>query len=407
MPEETRGRRWRRRLWRLLKWGTAAFLLVGGALMFEMWTAFGQPPKGEHLARIQQSPRYIEGRFRNALRRYDHMWDAARRWVKGGPNREPDAPPPIERRQASDYATPPASGLRITWFGHSSMLIEIDGVRLLTDPVWGKRASPSRLGGPARFHEPPMALEDLPALDAVVISHDHYDHLDWPTITRLLARDVRFITPLGVGAHLQYWGVPAERITELDWWGQAQVGAVTLHCTPARHFSGRFLGGTDQTLWASWAMVGPDHRAYFSGDGAMSPDFAVIGERLGPFDVTLMESGAYDPAWADVHMGPEQAVEAHRALRGRVLMPVHWGTFNLALHGWTEPVERLLAAAKPLGVPVVVPKPGGWFEPDAPPALVRWWPELPWQPASETPIVSSGLAQALPAPDGVAVAVSE
>ncbi len=396
-PPAAAPRRWRRvRRW-LLR-GLLLCVALGGALMFEMWTAFGQPPKGEHQAQIATSPRFVDGRFRNALTRHDQLWLALKLWIKGGPNRSPEAPPPIEHRQPSDYATPPASGLRVTWFGHSSMLIEIDGVRVLTDPVWGPRASPSRLAGPARFHAPPMALEDLPDVDAVVLSHDHYDHLDLPTIRVLRDRGVRFVTPLGVGAHLRYWGVPAERITELDWWQHVEVGGVALHCTPARHFSGRFLGGTDQTLWSSWSLVGPRHRAFFSGDTGMHPDFAEIGRRLGPFDVTLMESGAYSAAWADVHMGPEQAVAAHLAVRGRVLMPVHWGTFNLALHGWTEPVERLLAAAAPHDIPVVVPKPGGWFEPDAPPALVRWWPALEWERAAEAPVVSTGLTAALPAP---------
>ncbi|WP_424521163.1 MBL fold metallo-hydrolase, partial [Rubrivirga sp.] len=178
-----------------------------------------------------------------------------------------------------------------------------------------------------------------------MISHDHYDHLDMPTIRALAGRVPRFAVPLGVGAHLESWGVPAASITELDWWDGLEVAGVRLVSTPARHFSGRGLTDRDQTLWSGWAILGAERRVFYSGDTALSPDFLEVGRRLGPFDMTFIESGAYNDAWADLHLGPEQAVAAHRMVRGELMVPVHWGLFDLALHGWTEPAERVRAAA--------------------------------------------------------------
>ncbi|MGB1016417.1 MAG: MBL fold metallo-hydrolase, partial [Nannocystaceae bacterium] len=223
------------------------------------------------------------------------------------------------------------------------------------------------------------------------ISHDHYDHLDSATIHALAHKIPRFFVPLGVGSHLEYWGVDPANVTELDWWDTQTINGVAIHATPARHFSGRGLHDRDATLWASWSLIGPKHRAFFSGDTAMFPGFKQIGDRLGPFDVTMIESGAYNRRWVDVHLGPEQAVQAHIDLQGRLLMPVHWGTFDLALHGWTEPAERLLAAATDLGVTVAVPKPGGSVEPGNPPPAVAWWPDIPWTPVAQDPVFSTGL----------------
>ena len=200
-----------------------------------------------------------------------------------------------------------------------------------------------------------------------------------------------FIVPLGLGAHLEYWGVSPERIVELDWWERLEVGGVEVVCAPARHFSGRAMIDRDATLWAGWAFLGQDRRVFFSGDTGMFPGFAEIGARLGPFDVTMMEVGAYNADWPDVHMGPEQAVEAHRMVRGELMLPIHWGTFNLAFHSWVEPVERLLAAAEQAGVQVAVPRPGQSLTLAPPPDVERWWPRTPWQTAEEAPVISTGL----------------
>jgi len=293
------------------------------------------------------------------------------------------------------WAMPPRSGLRVTWFGHSSTLVEIDGIRTLVDPVWNHRASPVPWAGPKRFYRPVAELHELPHLDAVVISHDHYDHLDKSVVIALAPKKLRWIVPLGVGAHLERWGIERTAITELDWWEETRVGEVTLTATPARHFSGRSVVLHDQnaTLWAGWAWNGPSHSVFYSGDTGLHPDFDIIGQRLGPFDVTLMETGAYNGLWADVHMGPEQAVLAHRMVRGKILIPVHWGLFDLSLHGWTEPAERAIAAAKRVGDRLNILRPGDSYDAADAPVIDRWWPSLPWDTAEETPVWSTGVSE--------------
>jgi L-ascorbate metabolism protein UlaG (beta-lactamase superfamily) len=268
-----------------------------------------------------------------------------------------------------------AADIAATWFGHSSVLIEVDGYRVLADPVWSGRCSPSHTVGPQRMHPVPAELDVLPALDAVIISHDHYDHLDMATITTLAqTQTCKFVVPLGVGAHLRSWGVPAERVVELDWDAEAVLGELRLVCTPARHFSGRFLT-RNTTLWSSWAILGPRHRAFFGGDTGYTRDFAGIGAEHGPFDLTLLPIGAYHPGWPDIHMNPEEAVRAHRDVTDTgLLVPIHWATFRLAPHPWPEPVERMLVAAQADGVAVAVPAPGGRVDADAPAGpLVPWF----------------------------------
>ena len=279
------------------------------------------------------------------------------------------------RADVATLAQPvPPEGLRATWLGHSTMMLEIDGRRILTDPVWGQRVSPSQLMGPKRFFAPPLALQDLPKLDAVVISHDHYDHLDKEAVRFLARTGVPFFCPLGVGAHLRRWGVPAANITERGWWETAQLAPdFTLVATPARHFSGRGLLNRDSTLWASWCLLGPRHRVFFGGDsGPFEEGFRQIGAAYGPFDLTMLEIGASDPSWADIHMGPDAALVAHQLLGGGPLLPLHWGTFNLALHAWAQPVERLLEAADP-AVPLLLPAPGQRIEVAAGPLNSQWW----------------------------------
>ena len=393
-PVRRRGRRWLRvALWLALV-VAALVALAGGTLWLLAREALGGAVAGERLARVARSPQWRDGAFRNRLPRVDGAGGRAmREYLFGGSAfRTPDAPIPVVRRSGADYRTPPASGLRVTWLGHSTLLLEIDGRRVLIDPVWGERASPLTFLGPKRFYGPPLALDQLPAVDAVVISHDHYDHLDLPTVKALLARDVRWVVPLGVGAHLAAWGVPAARVTELDWWDSTAVAGLTLTATPARHFSGRSLDDAGRTLWAGWAVIGPTHRVFYSGDTALHDEFVEIGRRLGPFDLTMIEAGAYSALWADVHLGPEQAVLAHRLVRGDVMLPVHWGLFDLALHGWTEPIERVLAAADSQGVRAASPRPGDMVEPATLGRPTRWWPSVPWERAADAPVWSSGTA---------------
>lgn len=370
-----------------------AFVLLGvGIIMIDIWSAFGARAKGERLARMEQSVHYNKGKFVNSLPVQEtQLLHVLKRWIfEKTPNREPDNPIPVVQRSAADFADQP-NELRITWFGHSSFLVELDGQRILVDPVWGDYASMGAITGVKRFFAPPLPLDNLPAIDAVVLSHDHYDHLNEPTIKALRDQVPLFVVPLGIGAHLEHWGVSPDRIQELEWWDEMKVGSVSLVCTPARHFSGRSLRDRDATLWAGWAFIGETQRAYFSGDTGMFPGFQEIGNRLGPFDITLLETGAYDPTWRDVHMGPEQAVEAHQMVQGKLMVPVHWGTFALAFHGWTEPVERVLVAASREGVAVATPRPGESILVSANPGIQRWWPELSWKTAEEMPIISTGL----------------
>jgi L-ascorbate metabolism protein UlaG (beta-lactamase superfamily) len=267
-------------------------------------------------------------------------------------------------------------GLHVTWYGHASTLVEIDGARVLVDPIWSERCSPSRLVGPHRVHEPPRPLEDLPALDAVVISHDHYDHLDLPSI-RVLAQTQKapFLVPLGVGAHLRKWGIPEARIVELDWNEHTEIAGIRFTATAAQHFSGRGFS-RDTTLWASWVIAGSQHRVFYTGDSGYFPGYTHIGERYGPFDATLMQIGAYDEKWPDIHMTPEEGVAAHVDLGGELMIPVHWCTFSLSLHSWTDPADRVWREAKSNGVKLAVPKPGERIDVAQPPQVNGWWHEL-------------------------------
>jgi len=253
----------------------------------------------------------------------------------------------------------PLSGLRITWMGHSGILIEIDGKRILTDPVWSDRASFSKFFGPKRFFKAPLALSELPPLDAVIISHDHYDHLDKETISYFAGSKIPFFCSLGVGRYLSQWGIVENYITELDWGDSVMIdNQIVVTATPSRHFSGRGILGRNETLWSSFVIKGPIHNIYFGADSGWSPSFAEIGEAFGPFDLTMLEIGAYGKYWPDIHMGPDQASNANIALKGKLMMPIHYGTFNLAPHAWYEPVEWLTAMAKEKKIALFVPSPG-------------------------------------------------
>jgi len=272
------------------------------------------------------------------------------------------------RTDARVYKTPPAGGLRVTWFGHSSSLLEIDGARILIDPVWDKCAGPLQWAGPRRFFEPTLALAELPELNAVILSHDHYDHLGKGTIQELAklpaTKQTRWIAPLGVGKLLEGFGVSAAQIVELDWTRPATIadGTCTITALPARHFSGRSLTNRFETLWASYAIAGTNHSVYYGADSGLWPGFQEIGAQYGPFDLTMLEIGAFHEMWSDIHMGPDGAAEAYEALggpaRAGLLMPIHWGLFNLALHAWRQPIERILQITAERGWTLFSPPPG-------------------------------------------------
>ncbi|MEU1709307.1 MBL fold metallo-hydrolase [Streptomyces sp. NPDC005706] len=346
--------------------------------------AFGAQPRGERLARIRRSPHFRDGVFQNPggtarTRPSGSTLDLAKVFLDKDtrPLRSPDGTVPVHSTTLADLAKPPTTGLRVTWMGHSSVLVEIDGHRVLFDPVWGERCSPFPFVGPRRLHPVPLPLAALGPVDVVVISHDHYDHLDMPTIKALAGTDTVFAVPLGVGAHLEHWGVSADRLRELDWHESTEVGGLTLTATPARHFCGRGLRNTQHTLWASWAVAGEEHRVYHSGDTGYFDGFREIGAAHGPFDATMIQIGAYSEFWPDIHMTPEEGLRAHLDLQGGtphgVLLPIHWGTFNLAPHPWAEPGEWTKEAAEEAGQAVALPRPGEPFEPAGKLPADAWW----------------------------------
>lgn len=356
-------------------------MLVGCAFVStDHLRGFGAGPTAAERKRFEASPHFVDGAFVNDERTEmmkDGSWDATKQWFVGDEMRAPTCPLPIDGSTAAQLKTAPPSGLRITWLGHSTTLIEIDGKRFLTDPTWSERASPSRWAGPKRFHPPPLALEDLPPIDAVLISHEHFDHLDMETVRALSTRGIGFVVPLGIAAHLVAWGVPRARISEHDWWERERVGDVELVSTPARHFNGRGIPFRVGTFWTSWSILGPKHRVFFSGDTGIADAFTEVGERLGPFDVALLEIGQHHPSWGDIHLGPFGALEVHRRLRAKRLFPIHWATFELALHPWSEPAETLTVEATKRGVSLVTPRLGEPVEPTLGRSTSAWWRSLP------------------------------
>ncbi|KRG68217.1 hydrolase [Pseudoxanthomonas dokdonensis] len=298
----------------------------------------------------------------------------------------PQHPPlPLQPLTRADLlAAPDRSLFRL---GHSTVLLKLRGQFWLTDPVFSERASPLQWMGPKRFHAPPISIEDLPPLQAVILSHDHYDHLDQDAITQLAGKTRQFVTPLGVGDRLAEWGVPRRQIRQLDWWQQVDIEGLRLLATPAQHFSGRTPFDGNQTLWASWAIIDDDFKIFFSGDSGYFDGFKTIGEKLGPFDLTLMETGAYDPQWPYVHMQPAQTLQAHLDLRGKWLLPVHNGTFDLAMHDWYDPFEKIAALARQNEVLLATPEMGERLDMQQPQATRAWW-----RYADDVAVAEPGLA---------------
>ena len=375
MAKEAGARRGWRRL--IVTGVVVGILLAAAGAILTFTSSFGAAIVGEPLARAQRSPHHRDGTFQNLVPTRmmlpGSLLETLRRQLLGDEQRQPPTPIPAVALGAGQLATPPPGGLRLTWLGHSTTLVEIGGKRVLTDPIFSARCSPFGFVGPERFFPPPIALADLPPIHAVVISHDHYDHLDQPTVVALAARGTVFFVPLAVGAHLARWGVPAGQVRELDWWQSSSLDELRITATPARHFSGRLPWRENQTLWASWVIGGGDRRVFYSGDTGYAPTFVEIGRRLGPFDVALVKIGAYGETWPEIHVNPEQAVEVSRDVGARLLMPVHWATFNLAFHRWNEPGDRVVAAASAAGVTLVVPRPGQPVDPGAPPPVQAWW----------------------------------
>jgi L-ascorbate metabolism protein UlaG (beta-lactamase superfamily) len=334
---------------------------------------------GLRLERARASARYRNGRFHNTSGQGPGGGGFSpaimAEFFTGSRRRAPHAPLPVESPLAA-WATPVASsGLRVTWLGHSTLLLEVDGLRVLTDPVFGDRASPVSFAGAKRFHPVPATIAQLPKLDAVLLSHDHYDHLCAQSMREIAKLRVPVITSLGVGAHLERLGVRPELISELDWWEEHTLpgGALAFSAAPAQHFSGRSLTDRNTTLWSSWVITTQNRRLFFSGDSGLTDEFNAIRERFGRFDLVMLEIGAWHPAWATIHLGPENALRAFEMLGGGTLLPVHWGTFDLALHAWNEPAETLLGLAERSGARVLTPLLGRPFEPAHVEAPLAWW----------------------------------
>jgi L-ascorbate metabolism protein UlaG (beta-lactamase superfamily) len=326
---------------------------------------FGARVTGERLERVKNSPNYDGEQFVN-LDSTQLKWTFKEK-IQVFYERffsdyagKPEKDLPIIKLDSNSFSEE-EENLSITWLGHATVLIEIENVRILTDPIWSERTSFSKHVGPKRFLQVPISISELPELDAVIISHDHFDHLDMQSIKALGKTGVNFYLPLGVGAHFEKWGIAYEQIFEYDWWDSFEIksGNVKMIVTSARHFSGRsIIYGTNPTLWASWIIIGKNHKVYYSGDTGYMSKYKKIGDKYGPFDITLMAIGAYDDKWADIHLTPQEAVKVHLDLKGQLLIPVHWGTFNLALHDWFEPAEQLVEEATRQNIKYFIPQAG-------------------------------------------------
>jgi len=328
---------------------------------------------------VRASRQFVDGAFRNPTGLGPELQGAklpvlGEYFFKRGA-RVPPGPLPMDR-PLEVWQARPSSGFRATWLGHSTVLLEMDGRKILTDPVFAERISPVSFAGPKRFHPVPVAIGELPLLDLVLLSHDHYDHLCRSTFEALARTAVPVVTSLGVGEHLVRFGVDAERITELDWNESIEISGLRLTATPAQHFSGRGPLSRNRTLWSSWVIQSERRKVFFSGDTGLTSQFEDIGRAHGPFDLVMLEVGAFHPAWGTIHLGPENALKAFSMLGGGTLLPVHWGTFNLAMHDWDEPAETLVRLASEQHARVLTPRLGAPFEPERVEGPTPWWREV-------------------------------
>lgn len=340
------------------------FLVVLGvviSLFINFHPAFGGNPSKEQKAVYNKSDFYVNGKFFNQVQTKMNMsasdiFSLMKDSILGGKDRNPAGQIPVS---VIDWNKIKSEEDSLTWFGHSALLLSIDNKKILIDPMLGPAASPVTFAGSKRYSDNMLrVIDEMPSIDAVFITHDHYDHLDYLSIRKLKCKVAHFFVPLGVSAHLIRWGVAKENITELNWWDELEYQGLTVAFTPSKHFSGRGIFNRDTTLWGGWVILGNNTRFYISGDGGYDTHFEEIGRKYGPFDIALIEGGQYDRRWSWVHMTPEEAVQAHLDVKGKHMMLIHWGAFTLAYHGWTDPIERALKEAKKAGVKLIAPKIG-------------------------------------------------
>lgn len=355
-------------------------VVVTAFLFIRFSPQFGGKPTAQQIEVFKQSGRYADGVFKNEIPTsmemgFGKFMSILKDYIVGVPNQTPKNLLPVLPIDSLEIVNRPDTITRLTWFGHSAFLLEIQGKNILIDPMFGPTPSPHPWLGKKRFTEGlPIAVEKLPHIDAVIYSHDHYDHLDYESVMKLKGKVGAFYTPLGVGMHLAEWGVPKENIHELNWWNEIHHGDLTFKCAPARHFSGRAFSDRFSTLWASWVIQSPTQNIFFSGDSGYGSHFKAIGEKFGPFDFAMMECGQYDPRWSEIHMMPEETAQAAVDVNTKIMMPIHWGAFVLALHTWKDPIERVTKKAKELSMPIATPRIGEPIVLELPekPAS-RWW----------------------------------
>ena len=354
---------------------------AGGFLFIKLSPQFGRDATQAQKDTYAKSGNFFDGKFQNPIETdmtmgFSKGMVVLKEYLKKAENREPANPIPVLKIDSLEIVkNHPA---KLTWFGHSAFLLEINDKNILIDPMFGDSPSPIPAFGAKRYSkELPIAIEKLPQIDAVIFSHDHYDHLDYHSVVKLKDKVGHFYVPLAVGNHLQEWGVSADAITELNWWEEVSFDAIKLVCTPARHFSGRGLTNRFSTLWSSWIISTDSLNLYFSGDSGYGPHFKEIGERYGPFDFAMMECGQYNENWDNIHMMPEETAQASVDINAKQMMPIHWGAFTLALHEWTDPVERVTVAAKKLNIHLVTPRIGEPIDltQEAKPSST-WWREI-------------------------------
>jgi L-ascorbate metabolism protein UlaG (beta-lactamase superfamily) len=336
---------------------------------------FGKLPSGEHLERIQQSTNYKNGVFNN-LSRTPVMAEDSSFWktLKSYLNKPKDtSPPAILPSVRTNLHSLPAGNPVIVWFGHSSYLLHINGMHILVDPVFSGHAAPFSFMVKAYPGSNIYSVDDLPVIDLLIQTHDHYDHLDYTTITQLKSKIKKIVTALGVGSHFEYWGFDKNIISEFDWWNTQTVApGIALTAAPARHFSGRGIK-RGKTLWASFILKTATHNIYIGGDSGYDTHFKEIGNKYGPFDIAILEAGQYNAHWPHIHMMPEETVQACADLQAKVLLPVHWGKFTLSLHPWNEPVKRVIKKAAELNIKVTTPMIGEPVILDSSYPSSHWW----------------------------------